>query len=120
MRSIWLPGTSRRVIAVSLPGHWNFRFLVALPLMRDLLLSAKHLFIAAKLCGMGCSHHATGATLSASASLRKGLRRQTARSSETLSLFLPLEFLSNAARRGSSWTVNIVRLLTAQRLFVGI
>jgi len=30
-------------------AHWRFRFLVALPLVRDLLLCAKHLFVAARM-----------------------------------------------------------------------
>jgi hypothetical protein len=34
------------------------RFLVDLPPVSDLLLCAKHLFVAAKLWSMGCTHHA--------------------------------------------------------------
>src|SRR2546429_4450551 len=43
----------------------RFLFLVALSPVRDLLLCAKHLFVAARL--RGCSHHAASATGSASA-----------------------------------------------------
>ena len=43
------------------------RFLVASQPVRDLLLCAKHLFVAART--MGCSHHQTSATSSGSVSL---------------------------------------------------
>ena len=36
-----------RQCALSIPGHWKFRFLVAFPPVSDLLLFAKHLFVAA-------------------------------------------------------------------------
>src|ERR1700745_2356527 len=35
--------------------HWRFRFLVALPLTRDLLLCAKHLFVAAMITLLGAN-----------------------------------------------------------------
>ena len=37
----------RRGAALSIPIHWRFRFLVASPPVPDLLLCAKHLFVAA-------------------------------------------------------------------------
>ena len=43
------------------------RFLVASPPVRDLLLCAKHLFVAARTVSHGCGHHAASATGSASA-----------------------------------------------------
>jgi hypothetical protein len=46
-----LPCTRRRIGSTRLAGF--LAFLVALPLVRDLLLRAKHLFVAANVCGMG-------------------------------------------------------------------
>jgi hypothetical protein len=59
---LWLKGPGRRRFSVATgepttprigPSgghavHWRFRFLVALPPLRDLLVCAKHLFVAAR------------------------------------------------------------------------